>query len=102
MKIEEVEALADQLDQVINDFKVINYRPILQAIEALRAEVWYPTKKAEEMGAKDGRELLMRNRYGKHYLVSWDGSGWWSSDGYVDPTDDDQCEFKRINPPEGS
>ncbi len=98
MKIEEVEALADQLDQVINDFKVINYRPILQAIEALRAEVWYPTKKAEEMGAKDGRLVLL-------FRIDYWTPGYWDSDyqcwmhyeGEVKPD-----HFRFINPPEGS
>lgn len=99
MKIEDVEKLADELDQMLNDFKVVHYHPVLTAITALRAEAWQPIEKADELGAKDGRWLLV-----------WDGPEWWdvfwhtkkggwwiASDKplYAEPT-----HFRFINPPE--
>ncbi len=95
MRIEEVEELERQLAecQECRDM----YAP-QTVIEALRAEAWYPIEKAEEMGAKDGRLVLL-------FRIDYWTPGYWDSDyqcwmhyeGEVKPD-----HFRFINPPEGS
>jgi hypothetical protein len=92
MKIEEVEALAAKIDGLWIDSQI----PIHQAIEALRAEAWYPIERAEEMGVKDGGNvLLFRIDY---FVIGWwdaDYQCWMNYEGEIKPS-----HFKRISPPE--
>lgn len=100
MKIEEVEALSEELDYANRHDAFVTLKGIAQtAIEALRAEAWYPIERSEEMGVKDGREILV-----------WDGDEWWDafwhpsqSSWWIErdmPLPTEPTHFKRINPPE--
>ena len=73
-----------------------------EAIEALRTEAWYPIDKAEEMGAKDGRDVLIWSDHTTWFEV------WWSNE-HNEWLDVHQCDvdcepthFRFINPPEGN
>jgi hypothetical protein len=96
MRIEDVEELAESAKD--NWHLQEPEGLFLQAIEALRAEAWYPIEKAEEMGAKDGRLVLL-------FRIDYWTPGYWDSDyqcwmhyeGEVKPD-----HFRFINPPEGS
>jgi hypothetical protein len=68
MRIEEVEALADKfLDEEIFQDRYYAaeflWSGFEQTIEALRSEAWYPIERAEEMGVKDGREIVAYGSY---------------------------------------
>ena len=103
MKIEDVEAIKYGLDCVAGGHGP--FRDTAYAlIEALRAEAWHPIEKAEELGAKDGREILTYGSYkngrtdvmlARFYAGHND---WICSRGLtVIPT-----HFRFISPPEGA
>lgn len=100
MKIEDVEKLeenrhdslgfaddsvvSDKLDMVLKD-----------ALAALRAEAWHPIEKAEELGAKDGRwVIVMHERWSQ---ASWIWAGWVD---YDSRPINGITHFRFINPPE--
>lgn len=70
--------------------------------EALRTEAWYPIERAEEMGAKDGRWLVLYDGGdpfpGWYHGQFWDGK--WSAITGSFPKN--PTHFRFINPPEGS
>ena len=100
MKIEDVEAIKYGLDCVAGGHGP--FRDTAYAlIEALRAEAWHPIEKAEELGAKDGRWLLVW-AIGEFWDVRWTGQCWVSSDNEESVFDYNPTHFRFINPPEGS
>jgi hypothetical protein len=88
MKIEDVEKLADRWNE--GDTRV-GY----DALCALRAEAWHPIEKAEELGAKDGRwVIVMHERWSQ---ASWIWAGWVD---YDSRPINGITHFRFINPPE--
>lgn len=97
MRIEEVEELKSSFSSSVGAGLYMTALEFGQrAIEALRAEAWYPIEKAEEMGVKDGQKVLLQ-----------EGCDWFQGfyrDFWRDPRGA-QCfpsHFRRITPPEGS
>ena len=74
-----------------------------EAIKALRAEAWHPIEKAEEFGAKDGREVLIFSDAEESHLAFWGkATGSWVSDVGSFLDDRDVTHFRFISPPEGA
>lgn len=100
MKIEEVEVLEEKLETTAHTGGIEAITD--KALSALRAEAWHPIEKAEELGAKDGREVIGYRAINAHrkefYSCRWyEGSGGWRDRAWpCDPT-----HFRFINPPEG-
>jgi hypothetical protein len=67
------------------------------AVNALRAEAWYPIEKADEMGVKDGRDVLLCDSQGLWMQGAWmEPLGWFRSEsGHLSGI----THFKEINPP---
>ena len=107
MKIEDVEALeaACLASETLGGLQI----GAGAAIGHLRAEAWHPIEKAEELGAKDGRQLCLMGDCDldgtppKDWYKAWwqlvDGEwDWYTIDGIrLFPT-----HFRFINPPEGA
>ena len=102
MKIEDVEKLAEGFYKALDlDHKYTACERGMKAIASLRAEAWHPSEKAEELGAKDGRQILL-----------WDGNNpfpcWYQGsfyDGKWEAITGSQrfpTHFRFINPPEGA
>lgn len=60
MRIEEVEALEKGWRE---DWTKETQQFTIDLLEVLRAEAWYPIEKAEEMGVKDGTEIIAYGSY---------------------------------------
>jgi hypothetical protein len=98
MKIEDVDQLAERIEN--SEGQGIDYCNLLhlanKAIEVLRADAWYPIEKAEELGLKDGRYVLLWSK--KLYWVKgewFNDQGWFvHGNGFVD----DITHIKRIDP----
>jgi len=99
MRIEEVEVLAFHA----NDYNHTDIHGVAQqAVEALRADAWYPIEKAEEMGVLDNSDVLIYFRSWGKYLVrvaKWDRhvKGWLIHGDFC--INDGVTHFKRIAPP---
>ena len=67
-------------------------------IQTLQAETWHPIERAADLGAKDGREVLLHNQTdGVTWFASWDrtDNNWYSEYPVSNPT-----HFRFSNPPE--
>lgn len=98
MRIEEVEAMfADWENAESSDVPI---GLLGEALDALRAEAWHPIEKAEEMGAKDGRYVLIWSKSCYWLKGEWfNNDGWFVEGlGFVHGA----THFRFINPPEGS
>jgi hypothetical protein len=98
MKIEDIEELEESWKNAGSSDDVCSL--LEQAIEALRLEAWHPIEEAEELGAKDGREVLVSGKYSplnprELFMVWFVNDTWLSSEGNI-------CEvthFRFINLP---
>jgi hypothetical protein len=92
MKIELVEVIERIFTS--NDIEGIKFwAPAI--VELLRAEAWHPIEKAEELGAKDGRwVIVMHERWSQ---ASWIWAGWVD---YDSRPINGITHFRFINPPE--
>lgn len=101
MRIEEIESLAEELDYAYRHDAFVTLKGIAeQTIAALRAEAWHPIDKAEELGAKDGRDVMIRFfSWGKHLIrvAKWDSivKGWLIHGDFC--TNDGVTHFRFIN-----
>ena len=104
MKIEDVEKLAEmrRADKVHGDLGTRHRGWLIdKALSALRAEAWYPIERAEEMGVKDGQEVLIALPNGEVNMVWWDKDLWrFDQFSYYPDGDPQISHFKRISPPE--
>lgn len=89
MKIEEIEELENIWYNASASFDV--YSLLEQALDALRSEAWHPIEKAEELGAKDGRWVLLWNG-----IDFWDAC--WNEEWYG-VTVSQPTHFRFINTP---
>jgi hypothetical protein len=99
MKIEDIEELEERCENVGSEADM--YYLMERAIAALRSEAWHPIEKAEELGAKDGREIIAYGSYknGRTDMMLvkfWRlGNAWIDARGLTAiPT-----HFRFINPP---
>lgn len=102
MRIEEVEELETRAENVGGqgvDFGRL-YGILETAIAALRAEAWHPIENAEELGAKDGKTVILFHPSGVWMESSWDNRTklWLDFDG--DDIEWKPTRFRFINPPE--
>lgn len=101
MRIEEVEAIKYKLDCVVGGHGLFR-DTAYELIEVLRAEAWHPVEKAEELGAKDGRDVIVWDATTYWFEAHWSSEkSKWLDTGYGN-IDCDSTHFRFINPPEGA